>query len=495
MPAFFRTAARPLFAKDASIYHQTLRALLPALTALLCLGHSSAWTQNTIHVPADQPTIQAGINAAQNGDTVLVAPGTYNESIDFSGKAITVMSSDGPATTIIDRGARTYTVRFQSGELRSSVIQGFTIQNGGKVPNFFSSLGGIGMTDSAPTIVGNIITRNFCYDITSSASSPLIQNNEISFTLDSGDVCSFAGGAGIWLESGFDSSGLPSSPGPPVVIGNTIENNTDSGTEDAGDNGGAGIAVWGGVPVIENNIIRGNITQAGTGGGINIVSSDGVIVAQNLIYGNAAGCGGGGVAFGFGSSQGLGDVVGFVVNNLIAANTTNRECGFSGGVNGSQVYVWAQASQVEFANNLIIGSTSDPSVFCDPTWYGNLQVFTLFDHNDVYNPNGALFAGTCSDQTGTFGNISADPLFMSASTNNYRLQPGSPAIDQGNNSALQQLANNGLTLAKDFDSNARQQDATGKGYPIVDIGPYEYAGAQDKSSYNSASHTVSLPTG
>ena len=107
MPAFFRTAARPLFAKDASIYHQTLRALLPALTALLCLGHSSAWTQNTIHVPADQPTIQAGINAAQNGDTVLVAPGTYNESIDFSGKAITVMSSDGPATTIIDGGART----------------------------------------------------------------------------------------------------------------------------------------------------------------------------------------------------------------------------------------------------------------------------------------------------------------------------------------------------------------------------------------------------
>lgn len=77
MPAFFRTAARPLFAKDVSIHHRTLRALLPALAALPCLGHTSAWTQNTIHVPADQPTIQAGINAAQNGDTVLVAPGKH----------------------------------------------------------------------------------------------------------------------------------------------------------------------------------------------------------------------------------------------------------------------------------------------------------------------------------------------------------------------------------------------------------------------------------
>ncbi|HEV2355066.1 MAG TPA: hypothetical protein VGR89_12540, partial [Puia sp.] len=58
--------------------------------------------QNTIHVPADQPTIQAGINAASNGDTVLVAPGTYKESINFSKKAITLMSSGGPSVTIID---------------------------------------------------------------------------------------------------------------------------------------------------------------------------------------------------------------------------------------------------------------------------------------------------------------------------------------------------------------------------------------------------------
>ena len=56
-------------------------------------------------MPADQVTIQAAINAASNGDTVVVEPGTYVEKINFLGKAITVTSSGGASVTTIDGNA------------------------------------------------------------------------------------------------------------------------------------------------------------------------------------------------------------------------------------------------------------------------------------------------------------------------------------------------------------------------------------------------------
>ena len=59
----------------------------------------------TILVPLDQPTIQAGVNATADDDTVLVASGTYtgsgNRDIEID-KRIVVMSEEGPDSTIID---------------------------------------------------------------------------------------------------------------------------------------------------------------------------------------------------------------------------------------------------------------------------------------------------------------------------------------------------------------------------------------------------------
>jgi lipopolysaccharide export system protein LptA len=69
--------------------------IFAALFASLAIAVPAA-SAKTIHVPADQATIQAGINAAVNGDTVLVSPGTYLENINFNGKAITVTSANGP---------------------------------------------------------------------------------------------------------------------------------------------------------------------------------------------------------------------------------------------------------------------------------------------------------------------------------------------------------------------------------------------------------------
>src|SRR4030042_2347456 len=95
-----------------------------------------------INVPGDQNTIQAGIDAAVAGDTVLVAEGTWYENINFKGKAITRASRfilDGDTShisrTIIDGSQASNpdtasTVYMCSGEDTTSVLMGFTITGG-----------------------------------------------------------------------------------------------------------------------------------------------------------------------------------------------------------------------------------------------------------------------------------------------------------------------------------------------------------------------------
>ena len=86
-----------------------------------------------INVPADQPTIQSGIDASKDGDTVLVGDGFYrgdgNVNINFNGKAITVKSKNGPKTTIIDSESRANTrgITINNNETQASVLDGFTV--------------------------------------------------------------------------------------------------------------------------------------------------------------------------------------------------------------------------------------------------------------------------------------------------------------------------------------------------------------------------------
>lgn len=106
---------------------KTARALACGL-GLMSIGAGAAADVRTVGAGQPYPTIQAAINAASSGDTVLVHPGTYTEAIDFLGKAITVRGRDGADKTIISGGMQTVIlVRFVSGETAASVLQGFTI--------------------------------------------------------------------------------------------------------------------------------------------------------------------------------------------------------------------------------------------------------------------------------------------------------------------------------------------------------------------------------
>ena len=117
----------------------------------------------TINVPGDQPTIQAGIDAASDGDTVLVADGTYtgegNKNLDFKGKAITVQSENGAESCIIDCENEGRGFYFHTGEGVDSVVSGFTITNGRPTGATLHS-GGIYCSSSSPTITNCIISNN-----------------------------------------------------------------------------------------------------------------------------------------------------------------------------------------------------------------------------------------------------------------------------------------------------------------------------------------------
>ena len=456
-----------------------LRSLL-ALLMTLCAVPMVA--QSTIHVPADQPTIQAGINNAKNGDTVLVSAGTYYENIDFKGKAITVTSSDGAAKTTIDGGNKGAVVTFKSGEPRTAVISNFTITDGGNASGSYWAGYGVAIANSAPTVLNNIITANPCQNIYIGTASPLIQGNEISNSLTP-EKCFVlsTGGINMWGDLENASSNLHTE-----IIGNTIEGNTTGQSGDGGGDGGAGIAVWGGSPQIIGNIIRNNVTRSGNGGGIYIVSGAHVAIVQNLIYGNTSGCGGGALAM-WGGGVPLGDTEVLVANNTIGNNTGGTGGGYSDCAKMNQLwgdFDWFSATQV-FVNNIFYGNSDIPALNCGSPYYGaggTELTQPIFDHNILSNASGPFFGNYCVDTSAKYGNIAADPQLVNPGAGDYHLRATSPAIDAGNASALQLLKNlDGVWVAKDFDGNPREQDATGQGYPVIDIGAYEFTGAVNSS--------------
>ncbi len=118
-----------------------MRTLLYS-TFFLVLFVFSLSNANTIKVPQDFTTIQGAINASTNGDTVLVASGTYYENINFNGKNIVLTSNYGITgdasyikSTIINGSTPAHPdtascVRIISGEDSTAVLQGFTLTGG-----------------------------------------------------------------------------------------------------------------------------------------------------------------------------------------------------------------------------------------------------------------------------------------------------------------------------------------------------------------------------
>ena len=405
-----------------------------------------------IHVPADQPTIQSGIDVAENGDTVLVSNGIYtgagNVNINFRGKQIIVKSRNGAEATVIDcqETPNTRGFTFESKETQASVLDGFTIKNG-----VHDLGGGIYCHTASPTIQNCIITQNgaaatrfhgqggggiYGTDTTAHITDCIITQNRAASGLGGGVLFS---GEQVWTFNTFQSvildnctvsenigSGVVCFDLSPVTIKDcTVLQNSGRGIVNTFFSRGTSITncrvkqnAGGGIECseesfarIEDCIIEQN--RAVHGGGLycsptSDVEVSGCIIAQNT----ATGTGGGIDVI---STRGLATIT----NCTITQNTAIER--------GGGISTVIEFSRFTLTNSIVWNNISHGD-YAEVSPAGRGIIIKSCDIRGG-------FAGMGREPDGEWfiyeDNIEADPRFIDADAGDYRLEPNSPAASMG----------------------------------------------------------------
>lgn len=365
-----------------------------------------SFASEIINVPNEYPRIQDAIDAAKEGDIIIVAQGIYNELINFNGKNITLQSSDPNDTntvslTIIDGNTSGSVVTFAGTELSTCTLSGFTIRNGkaeyggGIYSKLYTCLA---------TIQNNVITSNtavnygggiyycggliqnnaisYCVSIGGgglTACLGLIQNNKVFGNYSSSGGGAFASCNGI-IQNNFVFDNSANKGGAFYTCNGIIQKNTVIGNS-ATDGG----AVWISEGIIQNNILSRN--SATTGGAIvqgrKIIRNNIISYNYSAKVGSLAYCGNG-----------------TIQNNVVIYNSAGKYC--AGLYNCSGIII----------NNIIWNNIA-------PEGY---QIF------DSSTPN---YCCIMNYTGGGIGNISDNPMFVNAINGDFHLLDNSPCIDAG----------------------------------------------------------------
>jgi hypothetical protein len=331
-------------------------------------------------VPADFESIQAAIDALEDGDRVVVGPGEHRilEPIDFRGKSIHLVSRDGPEVTVLRHAgsaaaASASVVVFRGGEGRGAVLEGFTITGGrGTEVDGFRRGGGIHVARSSPTIVRNRIAGNAAPGgvgggISVDGGAPDIRDNVVR---------------GSWAELG----------------------------------GGIAVRLPGGRAVLAGNAIEGN--RARQGGGLYIEAESHVRLERTLLAGNRA-AEGGAVHLAGGASLDASHIT------IVHGHATSGPGSIAGGGPESVLV----RSSILWANGPIPGAGTYTHSFLEQaagTSPTNRTEFPLF-----VDPTGVWDDSVGPDREGARG--LPGPVLGAGRWigGDYRLLFGSPAIDGG----------------------------------------------------------------
>ncbi len=403
-----------------------------------------------IHVPADQPNIQSGIDAAKDGDTVLVADGIYrgagNVNIDFKGKQITVKSQNGAKATIIDCGkeAETRGFTFHNEETNVSVLDGFTIRNG-----VHELGGGIYCNNASPTIKNCVITEN-------RSVAPNLQGR------GGGGIYCFNSDAVIIACKIIDNSANSDYGAGVLFTGSTTQNKSQPSLINCTISKNEGDAVFcydevnpvikdctvsqnNGRGIVYNRFARGDntitnclITQ-NSGSGIECRFYSYMNITDSIITQNKAEFGGG--IYCDGSS------IIDVSDCIIAQNIATKS--------GGGIYIHSKWGHAEITHCTITRNSANAEgggvfAFVDFSFFNlsNSIVWgntTRGDHAEFAGAGRKISIKSCDIQNGLEGighepdgawftyvnNINADPLFVDADRGDYRLKENSPASTMG----------------------------------------------------------------